>query len=429
MPPTTYQPPFRSFQGFLELIPEGQLWARIESFLSETVEDLGRLHPGPDADPEALTFERDGKRGYSCIRLIDTFLDRDCLKLDEILGACAQANIQAKRKMEGAQTPPLVQLLLISPFSQIAQARYAALRVAEPGRWTAKNPIHLTNERLHELIGTLAEVSGIDRPTCPDPGVTNFADQMKVLAELVATIRKLGPEAGFELRFYDKFTDAPAYFFGKFIIKGVILDRTAAAKNPWLAFVDDPNQPQDLYDSLSRRVDDLWKDARRQPSQYGLRTMNTDRDGAKEVNTLTALIAMPMSAENAPELDARLDAIKTACEAFDEGAFTLNASRIDDVFTLNRSIDDLLVEKIHECDLMIADLSQNRPNVYYEAGLAQAQNKPVIFVADENSSEKVGFDLRNYPRCTFASNEELQNHLRARLREIFDTLGLLQARE
>lgn len=426
MPPITYQPPFRSFQGFLELIPEGQLWTRIESLLQETTEDLGRLDPGSNADPEALTFERDGQRGYSCIRLVDTFLDRECLKLDEILLACKEAGIAARRQARGSPPIPLVQLLLISPFSQIAQARYAALKVAEPGRWTSKNPVHLTNERLHELIGALAEVLGTDRPSCPNPGTTNFAEQMKVLSDLVATIRELGPEAGFELRFYDKFTDAPAYFFGKFFIKGVILDRTAAAKNPWLAFVDDPNQKQDLYDSLSRRVDDLWQDARRQPAQYGLRTLSTTQEGAKGINTLTALIAMPMGAEDATLLNARVDAIKAACEDFDEGPFTIEASRIDDVTAVNRSIDDLLVEKIQECDLLIADLSQNRPNVYYEAGLAQAQNKPVIFIADKKSSEGVGFDLRNYRRYTFDTNEQLQEQLLTGLREIFGTLGLLE---
>ena len=42
--------------------------------------------------------------------------------------------------------------------------------------------------------------------------------------------------------------------------KGLILHDKSAAYNPWLMFVDDTSQKEDLYNYLSENFDALWSD-------------------------------------------------------------------------------------------------------------------------------------------------------------------------
>ncbi len=104
-----------------------------------------------------------------------------------------------------------------------------------------------------------------------------------------------------------------------------------------------------------------------------------------------AFCAMPFS----PDLDDRyFFGIKMAsersgylCQRSDERFFT----------------GDILVQihkDISEADVIIADISGNNPNVYYEVGFAQALGKPVILVAE--AAEGALFDIRNMRHIIFA---------------------------
>lgn len=53
---------------------------------------------------------------------------------------------------------------------------------------------------------------------------------------------------------------------------------------------------------------------------------------------------------------------------------------------------------IETAAIVIADLSQGRPNVYLEVGYAWGRNKPVIFLA--RKGEEPHFDVRGH-RCLF----------------------------
>jgi hypothetical protein len=81
-----------------------------------------------------------------------------------------------------------------------------------------------------------------------------------------------------------------------------------------------------------------------------------------------AFVVMAMTAENA-ELEDVLDAIK-------EAAVTCNvvATRIDDLQS-NERITDRVLDSIIQAEFVIVDLTYARPNVYYEAGYAQAMKK------------------------------------------------------
>ena len=70
----------------------------------------------------------------------------------------------------------------------------------------------------------------------------------------------------------------------------------------------------------------------------------------------------------------------------------------------NEDIDDKIFELIDQSDLCIADLTYARPSVYYEAGYAFGQGKPVIYIArsdhfiprvdDKAGNLRVHFDLQ-----------------------------------
>ena len=76
------------------------------------------------------------------------------------------------------------------------------------------------------------------------------------------------------------------------------------------------------------------------------------------------------------------------CERVDETHFT------GDVLTRIRG-------GIEAADLVIADLTEGRPNVYLEVGYAWGRGIPVIFVAKKG--ETLHFDVSTH-RCVFYGN-------------------------
>ena len=67
--------------------------------------------------------------------------------------------------------------------------------------------------------------------------------------------------------------------------------------------------------------------------------------------------------------------------------------RADDIEN-NRNILRDVITGINNCDLVVAELTGNNPNVLYELGLAHALRKPVIHLTQ--SLDELPFDLRSY---------------------------------
>lgn len=71
----------------------------------------------------------------------------------------------------------------------------------------------------------------------------------------------------------------------------------------------------------------------------------------------------------------------------------LTAIRADnDIFGTGKIIDQIWLG-INKAKVLIAELTQRNPNVYYELGIAHALKKPVVLVC--SNEEDVPFDLKH----------------------------------
>ena len=120
-----------------------------------------------------------------------------------------------------------------------------------------------------------------------------------------------------------------------------------------------------------------------------------------------AFIAMPIDPDD-KDLEDVLDSIKEACSRCG-----VNAERVDEPPS-NERITDRILESIRRAEFVIVDLTNSKPNVFFEAGYAQGQGKTPIYVAREGTP--LEFDLKDYPVIFFKNMKQLKDGLEHRLR-------------
>lgn len=100
--------------------------------------------------------------------------------------------------------------------------------------------------------------------------------------------------------------------------------------------------------------------------------------------------------------------------------------RIDEIHHLE-NIDGRILKEIDKSDLMVADLTNERPSVYFEAGYGEKKGIPVIYTcradhlrAQGNVLHRVHFDVRQRPIVSWANENDrtFQRRLRERVRSI-----------
>jgi nucleoside 2-deoxyribosyltransferase len=115
-------------------------------------------------------------------------------------------------------------------------------------------------------------------------------------------------------------------------------------------------------------------------------------------------VIMPF--ERTEEIDRAYDnGIKPALTALGFGCL-----RVDKIRHTSR-IGNRIEDSIRRAYFVVADMTLDRPNCYYEVGFAHALGKPAILLARKGTT--LHFDVRDYP-CIFYESEQ---HLQAELEE------------
>jgi hypothetical protein len=139
------------------------------------------------------------------------------------------------------------------------------------------------------------------------------------------------------------------------------------------------------------------------------------RLGYHEFVPMTAFIVMWMDPEH-PELVDIHNVIRETCDAYG-----IRAVRADDI-QHDDKITDLILEQIRTSEFIVADLTGERPNVYYEIGHAHASGKRPILVRRKGTH--LHFDLSTHNVKEYRNATELREILHRR----FDGLGLKRNR-
>lgn len=129
----------------------------------------------------------------------------------------------------------------------------------------------------------------------------------------------------------------------------------------------------------------------------------------EEIVANYAFIIMPMTSGR-HEFDDVHDAIKEAATRCG-----IQAERVDEPQSTDR-ITDRILESLRQAEYVIADLTEAKPNVYFEAGYAHALGKTPIYIARAGTT--LEFDLKDYPVIFFTSLRELKDALEKKLRGI-----------
>ncbi len=110
------------------------------------------------------------------------------------------------------------------------------------------------------------------------------------------------------------------------------------------------------------------------------------------------------------------EVIKPVCEDYG-----LECERADDYYTTNMIIEDIITS-ITSASVVIAEITPDNPNVFYEVGYSHAINKPTILLCDKKRA-KLPFDLSSFRTLfydnTIAGKTQVERKLRKYLQTIF----------
>ncbi|MDX1980271.1 MAG: hypothetical protein SFV51_08380 [Bryobacteraceae bacterium] len=144
---------------------------------------------------------------------------------------------------------------------------------------------------------------------------------------------------------------------------------------------------------------------------------------ARRVVSLAERIITPrnvfviMSFTKDPILEDVYDTFQTACK---DGKF--EAFKIDEhIDTSKQRIVPEIIEAIQQAAFVIADVSEPKPNVYYELGWAQALGKDVIVTAKEGT--RLPFDIYDVPTILYENQKSLREALKAKIQRIGEKYG------
>ena len=152
-----------------------------------------------------------------------------------------------------------------------------------------------------------------------------------------------------------------------------LIDGPERFNNPWCSFVISPSG----WDALDEMI-------------------RTSRDSSQ------AFVAMSFAKELIPVWR---NGIKPALERAKYRAY-----RVDDDVHIGR-IDAKIMTEIKNSRFVVADVTDQRPGVYFEAGYAMGLGLPVLWSVREDDLQNVHFDTRQYNHIVWRAADDLEQQL------------------
>lgn len=79
------------------------------------------------------------------------------------------------------------------------------------------------------------------------------------------------------------------------------------------------------------------------------------------------------------------------------------------------TINDALIAEIKKCKFLVADFSQHKHGVYFEAGFALGLKRPVIYLCNADDFANTHFDTNHYPHIIYSDLVELKEKLKTKI--------------
>ena len=136
-------------------------------------------------------------------------------------------------------------------------------------------------------------------------------------------------------------------------------------------------------------------------------------------------IFMAMEYYNLSEVTDYNKALSTVVENVRTTNPHINLSNFS-IMSDNSPTKDLIADifqKIDECEIFIADITTNNPNVLYEYGYAKGLKKKIILIVDNAKDPKPKSDYHNDLRFSFQGNTDLRNILKTQICSTLKSLG------
>lgn len=110
------------------------------------------------------------------------------------------------------------------------------------------------------------------------------------------------------------------------------------------------------------------------------------------------------------------EVIKPICEEFG-----YECERADEFYTSTPIIADI-VKSLVESSIIIAEITPDNPNVFYELGYAHAINKPTILLCDKNKRTKLPFDISSFRTLFYEDSISGKTAIETNLRRYLEAL-------
>lgn len=82
-----------------------------------------------------------------------------------------------------------------------------------------------------------------------------------------------------------------------------------------------------------------------------------------------------------------------------------------------------IVNSIRNSTIIIADITPDNPNVFYEVGYAHALNKPTILLCEKSIRHKLPFDVSGFRTIFYDNSIGGKKKIGARLEEYLQKVG------